>query len=347
MTDSLATLRGDSEQLTVCVVAHTHWDREWYHSAARFRQQLVALVDALFTMPESDAFPFLLDGQAVVLEDYLAVRPEMADRVGSALRAGKIEAGPWYVLADGLIPSGEALVRNLLAGRRVLRRFGAAAPSVAYCPDTFGHSAAIPTIAHGFGFQLAIVWRGFGGARWPKGDVVRWHSANGASVLTYHLPPDGYETGSALPTEPSAVAKRWASFRELMAKRSTTGVVLLPNGADHHALQPDIRAAFEALHATAKPDVVVRESLGGFAKRVVDAAASHNDPLPAIEGDPTKALFEPNTVVLSASAAKKYFNSTKAVGETIEIKRGDATIPFKVTAVVQDVPKESHFNFDI
>src|SRR4051794_29817004 len=33
--------------LEVYVVAHTHWDREWYHPAERFRQRLVALIDEL------------------------------------------------------------------------------------------------------------------------------------------------------------------------------------------------------------------------------------------------------------------------------------------------------------
>ena len=51
--------------------------------------------------------------------------PSVRERCAQLLRDGRLEAGPWYVLADELIPSGEALVRNLLAGRRTLRRFGA------------------------------------------------------------------------------------------------------------------------------------------------------------------------------------------------------------------------------
>ncbi len=61
------------------------------------------------------------------------VRPERVQALGESLRAGRLEAGPWYVLADELIPSGEALVRNLLTGRRTLERFGAVAPPVLYC----------------------------------------------------------------------------------------------------------------------------------------------------------------------------------------------------------------------
>src|SRR5678815_3225893 len=126
----------------VYVLAHTHWDREWYLPAGRFRQRLVALIDELLDGGEPPS-PFLLDGQGIVLDDYADVRPERVPELAQALRAGTIEAGPWYVLADELIPSGEALVRNLLAGRNTLRRFGAQPPPVLYSPDAFGHAAAL------------------------------------------------------------------------------------------------------------------------------------------------------------------------------------------------------------
>src|SRR5258705_8907719 len=88
----------------VLVVAHTHWDREWYHTADRFRQRLVALVDELLDDPPPAGESFLLDGQAIVLDDYLAVRPERAAELSRLLRESRLEAGPWYVLGDELIP---------------------------------------------------------------------------------------------------------------------------------------------------------------------------------------------------------------------------------------------------
>ena len=151
----------------VFVVAHTHWDREWYHPEPRFRARLVALIDELLDAP--DGAPFLLDGQAILLDDYLGVRPDRADALSRALRDGEIESGPWYVLADLLIPSGEALVRNLLAGRRTVERLGGHPPDVLYAPDAFGHPAVLPMIAEGFGCPLIVLWRGYGGTRWPKG----------------------------------------------------------------------------------------------------------------------------------------------------------------------------------
>lgn len=209
--------------------------------AGRFRQRLVALVDALLEHP--DGGPFLLDGQGIVLEDYLSVRPERLGALRTALASGAVEAGPWYVLADNLIPSGEAILRNLEAGRRELDRLGAPSPRIAYCPDTFGHPAAMPMIAAGYGFPLAIVWRGLGGAQHPSTDTLWWESPSGDRVLVHHLPPDGYETGSALPLEPSLATTRWHEAARLLSSRNRTGVVLLPNGADHHARQPSLDRA--------------------------------------------------------------------------------------------------------
>lgn len=269
--------------LDVHVVTHTHWDREWYHPYERFRQRLVELVDELIDDPPPPGESFLLDGQAIVLEDYLSVRPDRVATLQRLLTEGRIEAGPWYVLADELIPSGEALVRNLLAGLRVLRRFDAAAPPVLYCPDSFGHPAALPAIAHGFGLPLIVVWRGYGGVRWPAGDTVRWRAPNGDEALVFHLPRDGYEFGSHLPTDPAATGERWRRLRAELGARSSTGVLLVTHGADHHARQLDHQAALAALERTSTTDHIHRSSLRSFAEQVVDR--SRNQHLPRIRGE--------------------------------------------------------------
>ena len=274
--------RTPTAPLEAHLVTHTHWDREWYHPAARFRQRLVALIDELLA-DDSDPRTFLLDGQCIVLEDYLDVRPDRRAELSARLREGRLEAGPWYVLADELIPSGEALIRNLLAGRRVLRGLRATSPQVLYSPDAFGHPAALPTLAAGFGFPLVILWRGYGSSRWPAGDIVRWRGPDGSAVLLYHLPRAGYEFASSLPATPVAAAERWRQMRRELAPRSVVGVVLLPNGADHHARQELLPEATDALRAAAAPDEIVTSSLGGFASALRRAAAEW--PLPVIEGE--------------------------------------------------------------
>ncbi len=269
--------------LELLVIPHTHWDREWYHTAEHFRQRLVRLIDELLDEPPPSGESFLLDGQAIVLQDYLAVRPDRAAALGILLRDGRVEAGPWYVLADELIPSGEALVRNLLTGRDLVRRLGGEPPPVLYCPDSFGHPAILPELARGFGCDIVIVWRGYGSARWPPGDTVRWRGPSGVEVILYHLPPDGYEFGSSLPTETTAAAERWARVQAVMSPRATTGFALLLNGADHHARQLDYRKAIDALADAARPNVVRAATLRDAATAIVREARRME--LPVVENE--------------------------------------------------------------
>src|SRR5687768_3102666 len=268
---------------TLFVIPHTHWDREWYHTAARFRQRLVPLIDELLDAPPPPGESFLLDGQAIVLEDYLAVRPDRAPALGTLLRDERLEAGPWYVLPDELIPSGEALVRDLLTGRDLVHRLGGEPPPVLYCADSFGHPAILPELARGFGCEIVVVWRGYGGARWPSGDTVRWRGPSGVDVVLYHLPPDGYEFGSSLPTDSNAAAKRWARVAAVMGPRATTGFALLLNGADHHARQLDQREAVSALAGAARPDIVRAATLRDAAAAIVREAQRVE--LPDVEGE--------------------------------------------------------------
>ncbi|WP_183559292.1 ABC transporter permease [Mucilaginibacter sp. SP1R1] len=65
--------------------------------------------------------------------------------------------------------------------------------------------------------------------------------------------------------------------------------------------------------------------------------------LPMVNGNASSALEEPNSVVITETTAKKYFNSINVVGKTLVLN--DNT-PFKVTGVIKDIPKQSHFNFD-
>ena len=267
----------------VLVVSHTHWDREWYRPAERFRQRLVALIDELLDDSASAGESFLLDGQAVLLDDYLEVRPERAAELSALLRDNRLEAGPWYVLADELIPSGEALVRNLLAGRATMRRLRATPPAVLYCPDSFGHPAALPMLAREFGCDTVVLWRGYGGTRWPAGDTVRWRSASGREVLLHHLPPDGYEFGGTLPVSTDAAMARWARILPVIGPRAVTGIALLLNGADHHARQRHHHEALAALGAAAAP-VRVRSSSLGDAMSALATSASTME-LPVVRGE--------------------------------------------------------------
>src|SRR3990172_2050267 len=98
------------------LVPHPHWDREWYFPFQRYRMRLVGLFDLLLDILESDPEyrHFMLDGHTILVEDYLGVRPDRRAAIERFVREGRLAIGPLLVVPDETLPSGEALVRNLL-----------------------------------------------------------------------------------------------------------------------------------------------------------------------------------------------------------------------------------------
>jgi len=68
--------------------------------------------------------------------------------------------------------------------------------------------------------------------------------------------------------------------------------------------------------------------------------------LPLIEGDAKTALQQPNTIVISKAIAKKYFGKEDPLGKTLTFP-DDKDAAFKVTGVIDKVPANSHFHFDL
>lgn len=229
------------------VVSHTHWDREWYLTREQFRLRLVDLIDRVLERLESEeGFLFHLDGQTIVLEDYLEVRPEAEERLRRHVASGRLLVGPWYVMPDQFLVSGEALVRNLALGHRLAERFGGVM-AVGYIPDPFGHVAQMPQLLRGFGLDSAVLWRGLG-----PGKAERWWDApDGSRVLLLHLPTEGYCNALRLPLLPAdEMAAAGGEVVRREAERSTTAHVLLMAGVDHvepHDGLDDLVRALDAL----------------------------------------------------------------------------------------------------
>jgi len=55
------------------------------------------------------------------------------------------------------------LIGQQLGNYRLVRRLGGEPPRVLYCPDSFGHPAILPELARGFGCDIVVLWRGYGG----------------------------------------------------------------------------------------------------------------------------------------------------------------------------------------
>lgn len=266
---------------TFYLIPHTHWDREWYLPESAFLTRLVPPLDDLLARLHSDpAATFLLDGQTVLVEDYLRVRPDREPAVSELVRAGRLQVGPWYVLADELIPSGESLIRNLLAGHTDAERLGGRA-EVLYSPDAFGHPAVWPTLAAEFGMRYGVIWRGLGGEPGQERDLYRWRGPDGREVLVYHLPPNGYEVGAGLPADAERLPLAWNRVRAMLVQRASTRHIPVFIGADHHSAHPAL-SRLRSLLGQIEPDSEFRISkLQDF----FAAAAAEAVGLPVVGGE--------------------------------------------------------------
>ncbi|MBX3729738.1 MAG: hypothetical protein KF858_11185 [Candidatus Sumerlaeia bacterium] len=166
------------------VISNTHWDREWRYPFQGYRADLVDLMDGLLDLLERrpDYRAFFLDSQTVILEDYFEIRPENEERVRRQVEADRIQIGPWYTLPDQWGCPGEALVRNLLVGHRVGRRFGPVS-KVGYTPFSNGQISQLPQLYQGFGIDSCFFYRGVG-KHVAKSEFL-WEGADGTRVFGF------------------------------------------------------------------------------------------------------------------------------------------------------------------
>jgi alpha-mannosidase len=225
------------------VVSHTHWDREWHQDFQGFRRRLVGLIDHLLDLlaagPEYRHYH--LDGQTLPLADYLAIRPERAAELREHIAAGRLLVGPFFILPDEFLVSGEATVRNLLLGTREARGWGGVMP-VGYCPDTFGHLSQLPQILRGFGIDNAVLFRGVTYDQ-TKSELW-WESPDGSRVLCLKLPDEFayssfyYECEPIInvpgdEVDPHLALECMTRLRQKAEEHATTRHLLAMDGVDH------------------------------------------------------------------------------------------------------------------
>jgi hypothetical protein len=269
---------------TIYAYAHVHWDREWYRTFESYRLQLLSVVNSILNELESGSLTkFYLDGQSILLDDMLHLQPGLAPRLESLMRAGKLYAGPWYVLADQMLVGGESLIRNLSFGIASVTRFGAPA-MIGYCPDTFGHTHDLPRILNGFGIKTAVVWRGV--PLLELGPTFWWRSPDGSSVLAYHLTRGYYHTPfHELPSAVSGMEKLEKFLEDFVdgdpqGSRSALGSesngALLPVGGDHTEPPMNFAKTIKDLNKrfqkASKPLQVVPASLTEFLANVLQSS---------------------------------------------------------------------------
>ena len=210
LREALACVNGSTAP-TMWVFGQSHIDLGWlwpleetYHKSVRTYATQLSL------MEEYPEYRFLLC-EPILLEMLRERAPEVWERVRQAVRRGQIEPeGAFYVECDTNIPGGESLVRQLLYGRQWFRETFGVTPEVAWQPDTFGFSAALPQILKQMGIPCFATEKLLRAdpetQRFPYQNFI-WEGLDGSTVEALSF----FKANA--PVDPALFHKRWETER--------------------------------------------------------------------------------------------------------------------------------------
>ena len=240
----------------VFIISHSHWDREWYMSFEEHHMRLINLIDDLFYLfkHDPDFNSFHLDGQDVILDDYLAVRPEKRDELMHWVKVGKLRVGPFYILQDDFLISPESNVRNTQYGMRKAREYGHAPVPVGYFPDTFGNMGQAPqlmrlsgldTIAFGRGVTSTGLNNQVGFGKYDSAYSEMWWQGPDKEKVLSILFANWYSNANEILVDEKEAKKFWTKKLADAEKFASTDDLLMMNGVDHQPVQMNVTKAIK------------------------------------------------------------------------------------------------------
>ena len=238
----------------VYIISHSHWDREWYMAYEQHHMRLIELIDDLLELFEVDPSfnSFHLDGQTIILDDYLQVRPEKRQAIQQAINEGKLRIGPFYILQDDFLISSESNVRNMLIGMEESRKWGTPV-MLGYFPDTFGNMGQTPQLMKQAGISAAAFGRGvkpigfdnqvLEAENYSSQYSEMWWKGPDQTAIFGLLFANWYSNGNEIPVEKEAALAFWKQKLADAEQYASTNHLLMMNGVDHPPVQKDISKA--------------------------------------------------------------------------------------------------------
>jgi alpha-mannosidase len=185
LTEGLQELQVGENKPSVNAIGHSHIDMAWmwqsHHTREKARRTFSTMLHLMRQYPE-----FLYIHSSPQLYQFVKQDdPELYDRIKAKIASGQWEAtGGWWVESDTNLTGAESLVRQVLFGKRFLRREFGVDCKVLWMPDTFGFSWVIPQLMKKSGMEYfacsSIHWSKF--SRFPH-DTFHWRGMDGSEVL--------------------------------------------------------------------------------------------------------------------------------------------------------------------
>ena len=194
----------NASAMNVSAIGHAHIDSAWLWPVRETRRKVARTVsNALALMDADPDFKYAMSSAqqyAWLEEDH----PDIFKRMKRRIEEGRfIPVGGMWVEADGMLPAGESLIRQIAYGRKYFKEHLGVEPKGVWLPDSFGYTGAWPQIARRAGYEWfltqKISWNDT--TKFPHHSFM-WEGIDGTRILTHFPPSDTYCS--------------WMSMHELM-----------------------------------------------------------------------------------------------------------------------------------
>ncbi|KOR87905.1 alpha-mannosidase [Paenibacillus solani] len=312
---------------TAHLISHTHWDREWYMPYEHHHYLLVELMNNLLeTLEQDDRYRYFhLDGQTIIIEDYLQVHPEKREQLEKYITEGRIIIGPWYVLQDEFLTSSEANVRNLLIGHQDAAKYGVIS-KLGYFPDSFGNMGQAPQLLQQADIDTAVFGRGVKPTGFdnvvidpisssyesPYSEMF-WTSPDGSKVVGV-LFANWYSNGNEVPVDPEEAKIFWDKRLADAGKYASTSELLFMNGCDHQPVQQDLGDAIDTAKALFPEVDFVHSSFENYMEALKQQLPAD---LVTVEGELRSQHTDGWGTLVNTASARIYLKQLNQVGQTL------------------------------
>ena len=197
-------------------MGNAHIDLAWlWPFAETYRKSARTFAAQLRLLEEYPEYRFI-QSQPALYEMCRKYYPELFLRIKEAVKEGRwIADGAMWVEPDTNMASGEALIRQLLYGKRYYKEMFDVDSQVLWLPDSFGYTAALPQILQGCGVKYLVTqkifWSYNGGEQFPY-HYFYWEGMDGTRVTNFLPTSYTYKTN---PAEANEVWKNRSQKRDL------------------------------------------------------------------------------------------------------------------------------------
>lgn len=325
----------------VYIISHSHWDREWYMAYEQHHMRLIELIDDLLELFEVDPSfnSFHLDGQTIILDDYLQVRPEKRQAIQQAINEGKLRIGPFHILQDDFLISSESNVRNMLIGMEESRKWGTPV-MLGYFPDTFGNMGQTPQLMKQAGISAAAFGRGvkpigfdnqvLEAENYSSQYSEMWWKGPDQTAIFGLLFANWYSNGNEIPVEKEAALAFWKQKLADAEQYASTNHLLMMNGVDHQPVQKDISKAIHLANELFPDYEFIHSNFTDYLEAVQEDVP---EDLGSVEGELTSQETDGWYTLANTASARVYLKqwNTKVQRQLENITEPLATMAYEVS----------------